>query len=180
MKSFFIVAVLFFVTFLAGISNSFAQGAGYDAGVYGVQQGQVMSQGYAQIGTIVSVRNIRIETPMQNQRSNQYIGYAVTGAGGALGGILGNSIDKPGSSGRAAATVIGGILGVLAGQMANESMNSSTAAPEVTGVELTVLNQQNQMIVINQGGQESFSNGEKVLLIQSGNSVRVTRAPNNI
>jgi len=151
----------------ASIAPAFA--GGYDAGQYQQQAGQVMTQGSARFLQVMSVRTIQIEAaPRQNSQTN---GYMAMGAGTAVGGLLGNSIGN--GNGRQAATVIGGLLGAIAGNAI------ANPAPEmVNAIEITMIDPNtNQIIVIAQGGNEQFAEGEDVMLITMGNSNRVTRSP---
>lgn len=166
MNGFSISAFLFFITSIAISGGAFA--AGIDASQY-QQQGQVMQVGTARFMQVLGARPVQVEAaPASNMQA-----YAGMGAGAALGGVLGNSIDNPGSAGRQIATAIGGIAGaVVGGALANPSPAIANAT-EVTMIDPA----SQQIIVIVQGGDEQFFAGEEVMVITMGANTRVTKAP---
>jgi len=50
----------------------------------------------------------------------------------------------------------------------------------VVGTEITLINKDNEVIVISQTGNESFIRNESVMVIQAGSRWRVTHAPTNM
>lgn len=167
-----IIAVV--ATMLAGFANA----GGYDASVY--QQapqagGQIMTQGQARTMRVLAARAVKME--VQGNGSNTQT-YMYTAAGTAVGGVLGNQVGRPGSGERQLGAVLGGVLGALGGSMLAEA----TSGPKtVEGQELTLLDPMTkQVIVIVQGGNERFAEGQDVLAIQMGSTTRITAAPRQL
>lgn len=108
-------------------------------------------------GVIESVRQVKLEG------TKSPVG---TIAGGAVGGIAGSSIG--GGKGQAIATVIGAVAGGLAGAAAEEGLTRKD------GVELTVKLDGGGLIAIVQEADEVFKSGERVRIIESGGTARVS------
>ena len=109
-------------------------------------------------GVIESVRQVKLEG------TKSPVG---TIAGGAVGGIAGNSMGGDGASG-AIGAVIGAIVGGLAGAAAEEGITRKD------GVELTVKLDGGGLIAIVQEADEVFTAGEKVRMLESGGTSRVS------
>ena len=109
-------------------------------------------------GVIESVRQVKLEG------TKSPVG---TIAGGAVGGIAGNSMGGDGASG-AIGAVIGAIVGGLAGAAAEEGITRKD------GVELTVKLDGGGLIAIVQEADEVFTAGEKVRILESGGTSRVS------
>jgi outer membrane lipoprotein SlyB len=108
-------------------------------------------------GVVESVRTVQLEgtkTPIG------------TVAGGAIGGIAGGSIG----SGRASAVgaVLGAVVGGIAGAAAEEVVTRKD------GLEITVKLDGGAMIAIVQEADEQFHPGEKVRIVENGDTSRVT------
>lgn len=160
---------------MGGISDAKAQGVGYDANVYGQAQGQVMQQGSAVRMQVLDVRNVQIEVaPQQRSTGSQVADYAVTGAGGAVGAILGGQVGKT-SQAKQVGAILGGLVGAVAGNLATDAVRSRGSGPQVVdGVELTMVNPaNNQLSTITQAGTTQFQPGDRVMVVQMGNSHRV-------
>ncbi|PKO93448.1 MAG: hypothetical protein CVU15_02615 [Betaproteobacteria bacterium HGW-Betaproteobacteria-1] len=127
------------------------------------QSGSVYSRDEARktqtvrMGVVESVRLVRIEgtkTPIG------------TVAGGAVGGIAGSTIGH--GRGSAAAAVVGAVVGGLAGAAAEEGITRKD------GLEITVKLDNGTMLAVVQEADEQFHPGERVRLVESGGTTRVT------
>lgn len=108
-------------------------------------------------GIVESVRQVKLEgtkTPIG------------TIAGGAVGGIAGSSVG--GGRGSAIAAVIGAVVGGLAGSAAEEGLTRKD------GLEITVKLDGGGLVAVVQEADEAFLAGEKVRLIESGGTTRVS------
>jgi outer membrane lipoprotein SlyB len=112
-----------------------------------------------QFGTVESVRDVTIASGGSN-----IIGAI---AGGVAGAALGHRMGE--GNGNAVATV----LGALAGGAVGEGVES--AAGKSTGVEVTVRLDNGYVIAVTQGKDESFRVGDRVEVVGSNQSARVTR-----
>ncbi|MBL8506337.1 MAG: glycine zipper 2TM domain-containing protein, partial [Methylobacillus glycogenes] len=88
------------------------------------------------------------------------------GAGAVVGGIAGSSVG--GGKGQAIATVLGALVGGLAGAAAEEGVTRKD------GLEITVKLENGTMLAIVQEADVAFSPGDKVRLVESGGTTRVT------
>lgn len=108
-------------------------------------------------GVVESVRQVQIEG------TEGTIGAV---AGGAVGGVAGNAIGK--GKGRNLTTVVGAVVGALAGKLAEEELTKKD------GLEITVQLDNGSLIAIVQEADEQFHAGERVRLLESGGTTRVT------
>ena len=109
-------------------------------------------------GVVESVRIVKLEgtkTPIG------------TVAGGAIGGIAGGSV---GSGGRTSAVtaIIGALVGGLVGAFSEEAITRKD------GVEITVKLDGGSLIAIVQEADEQFKPGEKVRIVESSDTSRVS------
>jgi outer membrane lipoprotein SlyB len=111
------------------------------------------------MGVVESVRTVKIEGTQSN------IG---TATGAVVGGIAGSSV---GSGGRdsAVAAVLGAVVGGIAGAAAEEF------ATRKDGVELTIKLDNGTLVSVVQEATEQFSPGQRVRLIESGGTTRVSK-----
>lgn len=109
------------------------------------------------MGIVESVRQVRIEG------TKSPVG---TVAGGAVGGIAGSSVGH--GRGSAVAAVIGAVVGGLAGSAAEEGLTRKD------GLEITVKLDNGTMLAIVQEADVAFNPGERVRLVESGGTTRVT------
>lgn len=151
-----------------------AHANGWDADVYGQQQGQVMSQGNAMRMVVVDVRAAKIEVAAPAASGMSQLGnYAVTAAGTGVGAIAGSQVGNSPQA-RQIGAILGGLVGGFAGNMANQAMNAPSGPRYVDGVQLTLENPATrQLSTITQAGATAFRPGDRVFVIQSGNSSRV-------
>lgn len=152
-----------------------AQGVGYDAGVYGQSQGQVMQAGTAVRMDVLDVRPVKIEVAAQaRQGGSNAMGYAVMAASGGVGAVIGQNLGGNNQSVRQLGAILGGLLGAVGGNMANEAMNAPTAPKLIDGTEITLVNPiTNELSTLTQAGSQPFSPGDHVLVTTVGGNTRV-------
>jgi len=108
-------------------------------------------------GVIESVRQVKLEG------SKTPIG---TVAGGVVGGVAGSTVGH--GAGSTIAAVIGAVAGGLAGSAIEEGVTRKD------GVEITVKLDSGPLVAIVQEATEEFHPGEKVRLLESGGTTRVS------
>lgn len=108
-------------------------------------------------GVVESVRQVKLEG------TKSPVG---TVAGGAVGGIAGSSVG--GGRGSAIAAVIGAVAGGLLGSAAEEGFTRKD------GVEITVKLDGGSMVAVVQEADDPFKAGERVRLLESGGTTRVS------
>ena len=108
-------------------------------------------------GVVESVRSVKLEG------TKSPIG---TLAGGAVGGIAGSSIGN--DRGSAVAAVVGAVAGALAGSALEEAVTRKDA------LEITVKLDGGSLVAIVQEADEQFHPGEKVRIIENGDTSRVS------
>ncbi len=108
-------------------------------------------------GIVESVRTVKLEG------TNSPVG---TVAGGAIGGIAGSSIGN----GRAGA--IGAVIGAVAGGIAGAATEEVITRKDA--LEITVKLDGGGLIAIVQEADEAFQPGEKVRIVENGDTSRVT------
>lgn len=156
---------------LAAAGPTHAGGVGYDAGVYGQDQGQVMRQGAGVRMTVIDVRPVKIEVS-QSSNTNRNVRDGIAGAGGAVGAIAGSQMAKS-YPGKQVGAIVGGIVGVIGANLINNMVEGNNAE-QVAGAEITMMNPQtNQVVVITQAGGQQFTNGDSVLVVSMGGTSRV-------
>lgn len=108
-------------------------------------------------GVVESVRPVKLEG------TKSPVG---TLAGGAVGGIAGSSVG--GGRGSAIAAVIGAVVGGLAGSAAEEGITRKD------GLEITVKLDGGGLVAVVQEADDPFTAGERVRLLESGGTTRVS------
>lgn len=108
-------------------------------------------------GVVESVRQVKLEG------TKSPVG---TVAGGAVGGIAGSSIGH--GRGSAVGAVVGAVVGGLAGAAAEEGITRKD------GLEITIKLDGGGLVAIVQEADEVFKAGERVRLIESGGTSRVS------
>lgn len=152
MKKFGLAAVLFASLTLAGCSNTDV----YGGDVYrGDQAKEARSISY---GTIVSVREVKIQPNSQSALG--------TIGGGALGGIAGSTIG--GGRGQAIAAVVGAIAGGVIGSKVEEK------ASQVDSLEMVIRKDDGQEIVVVQKKDAGFIPGKRVRIVGSHADLNVS------
>lgn len=152
MKKFGLAAALFASLTLAGCSNTDV----YGGDVYrGDQAKEARSISY---GTIVSVREVKIQPNSQSALG--------TIGGGVLGGIAGSTIG--GGRGQAIAAVVGAIAGGVIGSKVEEK------ASQVDSLEMVIRKDDGQEIVVVQKKDAGFIPGKRVRIVGSHADLNVS------
>ena len=152
MKKFSLAAALFPSLTLVGCANTDI----YSGSVYSSSQAkEARSISY---GTIVSVRDVKI------QADNQ--GVLGTLGGGALGGVAGSTIG--GGSGRAVATAVGAVAGAIIGSTVEEK------ATQVSSLEMVIRKDDGKEIVVVQKKEDGFVPGKRVRIVGSNSDLNVS------
>ncbi|MEB0138177.1 MULTISPECIES: glycine zipper 2TM domain-containing protein [unclassified Undibacterium] len=151
MKKLFIVAAIAATSLLSACMSPSNSGSVYRAGQAQIEQNIRMAY-------VESVRNVTID------KGQTGVG---TVAGAALGGIAaGKNIG--GGSGAVAAGIVGAIAGGVIGQKIEGSVSQKP------GYEITVRLDNGEIKAIVQDADESFRSGERVRLLTSGGTTRVS------
>ena len=108
-------------------------------------------------GVVESVRLVKLEG------TKSPVG---TVAGGAVGGIAGSTIGK--GRGSSVAAVVGAVAGAIAGSAIEEGVTRKD------GLEITVKLDGGGLIAIVQEADEEFHAGDKVRIIENGETSRVS------
>ncbi len=136
---------------LAGCAVTPNSGSVYSSGQAGREQ-------TVRMGVVESVRQVMID------KGQSGVG---TMAGGALGGIAAGS-NVGGGNGAIAAGILGAVVGGIAGSHVESNL---TRKP---GLEITVRLDGGGLRAVTQDADEPFGVGERVRLLSSGGSTRVT------
>ncbi len=144
------------VTFLAGCSEMGVGGSDYTVS-------QVRGEQSVRLGTIESVRKVRIQ--------NDQPGILGALGGGVAGAALGSTIG--GGNGNAAATVLGALAAGAAGEAAQSALSTQD------GLEITVRLDSGYVIAVTQGMDEALRVGDRVQVLGGGGATRVTRLDPN-
>jgi outer membrane lipoprotein SlyB len=109
------------------------------------------------MGVVESVREVNIEgtkTPIG------------AGAGAVVGGVAGSTVG--GGKGSVVGAAVGAVLGGLGGAAAEEAVTRRK------GVEITVKLDSGRLIAITQAADEEFRAGDRVRVLSSGGTTRVS------
>jgi len=134
---------------LAGCASGLGGGDYERTQVRGVQE--------VQMGTVESVREVKIEGTKSNIGST---------AGAVVGGVAGSNVG--GGKGQ----IIGGVLGAVAGGVAGSAIEEGTTKQK--GLEITVKLDGGRMIAVTQAADEIFNKGDRVRILSGGGATRVT------
>lgn len=152
MKKFGLAIALTASVVLSGCANSDI----YGGNVYrGDQAKEARSISY---GTIVSIRDVKI------QADNQ--GVLGSLGGGAIGGIAGSGIG--GGTGQAIASVVGAIAGSVIGSKIEEK------ASQVSSLEMVIRKDDGKEIVVIQKKEDGFIPGKRVRIVGSNADLNVS------
>jgi len=127
----------------------------HSANVY--RGSQTMGEQSVRMGVVESIRNVMID--------NGQSGVGTLG-GAALGGLAGNTIGR--GNGSVAGAIGGAIAGGLIGQQVEKNMSTKP------GLEITVKLDDGNLTAITQDADEQFNVGDRVRLLSSGRTTRVT------
>ncbi len=109
------------------------------------------------LGVVESVRQVKLEG------TKSPVG---TAGGAVVGGVAGSTIG--GGRGSAIAAVVGAIAGGIAGSAIEEGVTRKD------GVEITVKLDSGALVAVVQEADEQFQPGERVRLVESGSTTRVS------
>lgn len=152
MKKFGLVSSLLLSLTLVGCANTDV----YSGSVYrGDQAKEARTISY---GTIVTVREVKI------QADNQGVIGGL--GGGVIGGIAGSSIG--GGRGQAIATAVSAIAGSVIGSAIEEK------ASQVTSLEMVIRQDNGQEIVVVQKKEDGFMPGKRVRIVGSRTDLNVS------
>ena len=121
------------------------------------RRGETRVEQSVRMAVVESVRSVTIEG------TKSPVG---TIAGGAVGGIAGSAIGQ--GRGSAIGAVLGAVIGGIAGSAAEEGV---TRKP---GMEITVRLDNGDLRAIVQEADETFQPGERVRLVSTGSTTRVS------
>lgn len=152
MKKFGFAAALMAGLTLVGCTNTDI----YSGSVYrGEQAKEARSISY---GTIVSVREVKIQADSP--------GVIGTVGGGVLGGIAGSGIG--GGTGQAIATSVGAIAGAVIGNTVEQKVS------QVSSLEMVIRKDDNKEIVVVQKKEDGFVPGKRVRIVGSNSDLNVS------
>ncbi len=152
MKKFGFAAALMAGLTLVGCANTDI----YSGSVYrGEQAKEARSISY---GTIVSVREVKIQAD-----SPGVIGSV---GGGVLGGIAGSGIG--GGTGQAIATTVGAIAGAVIGNTVEQKVS------QVSSLEMVIRKDDGNEIVVVQKKEDGFTPGKRVRIVGSNSDLNVS------
>ncbi|EXI62376.1 membrane protein [Mannheimia granulomatis] len=129
-----------------------------------VFSGSVYSAGQAKearsisYGTIVSVRDVKIQANSE--------GVIGTVGGGVLGGVAGNAIG--GGTGQAIATAVGAVAGAVIGNQVEQKTS------QVSSLEMVIRKDDGKEIVVVQKKEDGFVPGKRVRLVGSNSDLNVS------
>lgn len=109
------------------------------------------------MGVVESVRQVKLEG------TKSQVG---TIAGGVVGGVAGSTIGH--GKGSAIGAVIGAVAGGLAGSAIEEGVTRKDA------LEITVKLENGTLVAVVQEADDQFAPGDRVRLVESGGTTRVT------
>ena len=124
-------------------------------GVY--SSGEAQREQVVRLGVVESVRRVTIEP------SRSGVGAAT---GGIVGGIAGSNVG--GGRGSIVGSVLGAVVGGIAGDAAEGAIRRKA------GLEITVKLDNGELRAITQEADEGFKPGDRVRLLSSGGTTRVT------
>jgi outer membrane lipoprotein SlyB len=121
---------------------------------------QTMSQ--VQDGVVLSVRKVTVDG------SQSGVGAVVGGVVGAIGGAAGSGIQRE--------SQVLGVLGAVAGAAAGNAAERLVTKEEAIEILVQLKGGERRAIVQAKGAQ-TFEPGDPVIIVTTGNKVRVTKAP---
>lgn len=127
-----------------------------------VQRSDAQRLSKVEDAVVLSVRNVKIDG------SQSGVGAAVGGVVGAIGGYAGSGVQREGQ----VLGVLAGVAGAAAGN-AIERFASSDSGQEI----LVQLRTGERRSIVQTKGEEVLQAGDAVILVTTGNKVRVTKAP---
>ena len=141
------------------ITTSLLAGCAGGLGSGDYERGQTRGVQEVQMGTVESVREVKIEGTKSGIGST---------AGAVVGGVAGS--DVGGGKGQ----IVGGVIGAVVGGVAGAAIEEGTTRQK--GVEITVKLDGGRMIAVTQAAEEKeiFKVGDRVRILSGGGVTRVT------
>jgi outer membrane lipoprotein SlyB len=127
-----------------------------------IQRGDAQRMAQVQDGVVLTVRNVVVDG------SQSGIGATVGGVVGAMGGYAGSGVQREGQ--------ILGVLAGVAGAAAGNAIERMTTREEAVEI-LIQLKGGERRAIVQAKGAEVWAPGDAVILVTTGNKVRVTKAP---
>ena len=127
-----------------------------------IQRGDTQRMAKVDDGVVLSVRNVVVDG------SQSGVGAAVGGVTGAIGGYSASGVRREGQ--------VLGILGAVAGAAAGNALERMATREDAVEI-LVQLKGGERRAVVQAQGNETFAPGDAVILVTTGNKVRITRAP---
>lgn len=128
-----------------------------------IQRDEAQRMARVEDGVVLSVRTVTVDG------SQSGIGAAVGGVVGAVGGYSASGVQRE-------AQVLGVLVGV-AGAAAGNAIERFATKEEAYEILLQISKTGERRAVVQGKGTESFLPGDAVIIVTTGNKVRVTRAP---
>ena len=121
---------------------------------------QTMSQ--VQDGVVLSVRKVTVDG------SQSGVGAVVGGVVGAIGGSAGSGVQRE--------SQVLGVLGAVAGAAAGNAAERLVTKEDAIEI-LVQLKGGERRAIVQAKGTQNFEPGDAVIIVTTGNKVRVTKAP---
>ena len=113
-------------------------------------------------GVVLSVRQVTVDG------SQSGVGGVVGGVVGAIGGSAGSGVQRE--------SQVLGLLGAVAGAAAGNAAERLVTKEEAIEI-LVQLKGGERLAIVQAKGAQSFQTGDAVIIVTTGNKVRVTKAP---
>ena len=127
-----------------------------------IQRGDAQRMAKIEDGVVLSVRAVTVDG------SQSGIGAAVGGVVGAIGGYGGSGVQREGQ--------VLGVLAGVAGAAAGNAIERLSTREEAVELLVQLKGGERRAIVQAKGG-EKLDAGDAVIIVTTGNKVRVTKAP---
>jgi outer membrane lipoprotein SlyB len=145
---------------VAGLALTLGGCAHSDPDIVSRDNTQTMSQ--VLDGVVLSVRQVTVDGSQ-------------SGVGGVVGGVVGAIAGSAGSGVQRESQVLG-LLGAVAGAAAGNAAERLVTKEEATEI-LVQLKGGERRAIVQAKGSQAFQPGDAVIIVTTGNKVRVTKAP---
>lgn len=130
---------------------------------------EALRGGQIEQGSVIRVRTVVIQGGSVTQDSGALSGIAGI-AGAIAGSVIGSQAIGGGRGRYVAAAIAGPVAGLAAQQLAARASN-----PARPGYEIVVRTDMGRLVAVTQDADQPFSPGDRVMLVSSGDALRVTR-----
>ena len=127
-----------------------------------IQRGDAQRMAKVEDGVVLSIRTVTVDG------SQSGIGATVGGVVGAIGGYAGSGVQREGQ--------VLGVLAGVAGAAAGNAIERFSTKEEAFEILVQLKGGERRAIVQAKAG-EKFEAGDPVIIVTTGNKVRVTKAP---